>query len=87
MLDQRLDLTASSALCAALKERRGNTIIIDAENVEHLGSQCLQVLISAAVTWRADNAELAYSGQSSAFSEALQNFGAPMDALVTGGDI
>ncbi|MFC2953147.1 STAS domain-containing protein [Marinicaulis aureus] len=87
VLDERLDLTAASALCAALIEQRGKPLTIDAEKVEHLGSQCLQVLISAALTWRADNAELSYSGRSSAFTQSLENFGAPMDALVTGGDL
>lgn len=84
VLNPRLDLTAAAGLCAALKERRGNALTIDAMNVEHLGSQCLQVLISAAATWRSDNAELSYCGQSDAFTAALQSFGAPVEALLTG---
>lgn len=86
VLDQRLDLTAASALCAELKERRGKDLTINAEEVEHLGSQCLQALISAAATWRADSAVLAYSGHSTAFIDALQIFGTPIEALVTGGE-
>lgn len=86
VLGPRLDLTAAAALCADLKERRGKPLTIDAANVDHLGSQCLQVLISAAQTWRVDNAKLSYSEQSEAFTEALQSFGAPFEALVTGGE-
>uniref|UniRef100_UPI003783CF50 STAS domain-containing protein n=1 Tax=Methylocella sp. TaxID=1978226 RepID=UPI003783CF50 len=49
-----LDLKAAAPLAAELCSIRGADVLIDGAHVERLGGQCLQVLMSAAATWRAD---------------------------------
>ena len=47
ILDSVLDLRAAAPLADEFKARRGADINIDASNVERLGAQCAQVLLSA----------------------------------------
>ncbi|MEZ5892630.1 MAG: STAS domain-containing protein [Parvularculaceae bacterium] len=84
-LEGRLDMPAAARLVENMAERRGASIVIDASDVEHLGGQCLQVLLAAAACWRGDKAKIAYSDQSPAFTEALARFGMPIDALTVEG--
>ena len=53
-----LDLPAARPLAAALLERRGQPIAIDASAVSQIGAQCVQVLLSAKRTWKADGVSL-----------------------------
>ena len=70
-----LDQSAASALAAELLGHRGEAVMIDASRVERIGGQCLQVLLSAVKTWRADAAALAVAGASSGFAEGLARLG------------
>ena len=57
-LPSSLDLPAARPLAAALLERRGQPIKIDASAVGQIGAQCVQVLLSAKRTWEADGVPL-----------------------------
>jgi chemotaxis protein CheX len=57
-LPASLDLPAARPLAAALLERRGQPITIDASAVGQIGAQCVQVLLSAKRTWEADGVSL-----------------------------
>jgi len=50
-----LDLRAAEPLKAQLLAVRGQEATLDASAVERLGGLCLQVLLSALATWRADS--------------------------------
>jgi chemotaxis protein CheX len=76
VLDPVLDLKASGPLKAALLERRGRPLGVDASNVERLGGLCLQVLLAANRTWTDDACAFAVAPRSAAFDEALSLFGA-----------
>ena len=76
-LEPVLDLGAAERLHARLTELRGRPLDIDASQVERLGGLCLQVLISARDTWRADGQNAAIGQTSSAFEEAWALFAAP----------
>lgn len=75
-LDPVLDLRAAGPLRAALLERRGAALRVDASGVERLGGLCLQVLLSAQHTWAEDGLSFAIFGRSDSFREATRLLGA-----------
>jgi chemotaxis protein CheX len=76
-LPETLNLSAAAPLARALLEQRGRDVVIDASQVQHLGAQCLQVLLSAASTWRAEKASLRIADRSAGFARGLEVFGIP----------
>lgn len=74
-LDETLDLNAALNLRAALLDRRGSDLALDASGVGHLGAQCAQVLVSAAATWSADGRRLTISGASEPFGQGARLLG------------
>ena len=72
-----LDLNAAEPLKAELLARRGGDLALDASSVERLGGLCLQVLLSAIRTWRADGVNLSFSVMSESFADQWAAFGAP----------
>ncbi|MBW6506989.1 MAG: STAS domain-containing protein [Rhodobacteraceae bacterium] len=82
-LPARLDLTAAKPLHAALLSRRGADLVLDAGQVTHLGALGLQLLASAAQSWRLAGHALAIMPRTQAFDDALTVFGMPLDQLQT----
>jgi chemotaxis protein CheX len=76
-----LDITAAGPLTAHLLDVRGRDIVLDATHVQRLGGQCVQVLLSAEQTWRADGASFAIEGASERFLADWRLFGAPEDLV------
>ncbi len=72
-----LNLPAAAPLAKTLTERRGADVVIDASQVQHLGAQCLQVLLSAASTWSAEGASLRIINRSAGFITGLELMGIP----------
>lgn len=70
-LASELDIKAAGPLVAELLAVRGKDISVNASQVDKVGAQCLQVLLSAAATWTADGAELKLEEPSPAFADAL----------------
>lgn len=81
-LPAHLDLTAAGPLAERLLAARGEPIVLDAAHVEKLGAQCLQVLLSAVATWKADMTELDIAQPSEGFTEGLATLGLSLDALM-----
>jgi chemotaxis protein CheX len=77
LLEPVLDLGAAERLHARLLELRGQSLDIDASQVERLGGLCLQVLVSAQNTWRGDGCSAVVSHASPAFDDAWAMFAAP----------
>ncbi|MEI9890114.1 MAG: STAS domain-containing protein [Caulobacteraceae bacterium] len=77
LLEPVLDLGAAERLHARLMEVRGQPLDIDASQVERLGGLCLQVLISARDTWRADGHSAVIGQASTAFEDGWGLFAAP----------
>ncbi|PHQ95091.1 MAG: chemotaxis protein CheX [Marinosulfonomonas sp.] len=50
-LQERLDFGAVTALKAEILDQAGNDLEVDASNVTHMGTLCLQVLIAASSDW------------------------------------
>lgn len=80
-LPRRLDLTAAAPLRNTLLSHRGMAITIDAGEVAHLGTLCLQILLSAAADWRSAQLSLVFCARSGAFTSALTSFAVPLSAL------
>ncbi len=81
-LAENLDLTAATPLTERLLAARGEPIIIDASKVERVGGQCLQVLLSAVVTWKADMMPLEIAEPSEGFENGLRLLGLSVDSLI-----
>ena len=71
-----LDLTAAGPLASELAALRGRPLSLSATGVERLGALCLQVLLSARLTWTADGAPFSVASPSPAFAEQVARFGA-----------
>lgn len=69
-LPSELDIKAAAPLAAELIAARGADLALNAAQVERIGAQCLQVLLSAAATWHADGVELTLQEPSPAFADA-----------------
>ncbi len=77
-----LDVKAALPLVSELLAHRGAELCVDASHVQRLGGQCLQVLLSAAMTWKADEVPLAIANPSPDFIEGLRRLGvAPADLI------
>lgn len=50
-LQERLDFAAAPALKTEVIGQIGHDLEIDASNVEHMGTLCLQILIAASNEW------------------------------------
>lgn len=70
-LASELDIKAAGPLAAELLGARGKDVSVNASQVERIGGQCLQVLLSAAATWSADGVDLKLEEPSPAFADAL----------------
>ena len=71
-LPAELDIKAAAPLATELIALRGKDVALNASQIERIGGQCLQVLLSAAATWSADGAELTIEEPSPAFVDAVQ---------------
>lgn len=71
-LPSELDIKAAIPLATELLALRGRDVAIDASQIERVGAQCLQVLLSAAATWHADGADFTLSEPSAPFSDAVR---------------
>lgn len=74
-LPTELDIKAAGPLATELIAARGKDLVLNASQIERVGAQCLQVLLSAAATWSADGVELTLQEPSPAFAEAIQTAG------------
>jgi chemotaxis protein CheX len=74
-LPEILDLKAAMPLVAEFLHCRGRDLCVDASKVHRLGAQCLQVLLSADLTWKADEAALCFTDPSPDFLDGLSKLG------------
>ena len=56
--------------------------MVDASQVERLGGQCLQVLLSAVASWSHDGCALTFINESQEFVEGLKLLGMSPNALL-----
>lgn len=80
-LSKVLDLVAAPALLETLLQKKGQSVRINAEQVQRVGAQCLQILLSAKRTWEADGCGFSLDDPSPAFTEAVKLVGLSIEDL------
>lgn len=81
-LPEVLDLNAAGRLHEQVLAHRGGNIDVDASEVDRIGAQCVQVLLSAVQSWRADCQDFKVVQASEAFVKTLQLLGISDESLV-----
>ncbi|MBP1807574.1 STAS domain-containing protein [Rubellimicrobium aerolatum] len=84
-LPERLDLAAVGALAQELLSHRGCPLDVNASTVARIGTPGLQVLLSAARTWRSDGHGFRLSNPSPVIEEAARTLGIELDDLMAEG--
>jgi chemotaxis protein CheX len=83
-LAESLGPAEATELADKLRTLRGAALEIEAHSVRRLGGLCVQVLLSAAATWRQDGLPLRLVEASPEFEESLRLLGLSADALSAG---
>jgi chemotaxis protein CheX len=81
-LPEVLDLNAASRLHEQVLAHKGEDIDIDASDVNRVGAQCIQVLLAAAKSWRAEDQHFKVEPASDVFVKTLQLLGISDEALL-----
>ena len=84
-LESDLNLHELDRILSFLATHRHQGIALDASKVAWVGTPCLQGLLSAAKTWRADGAWLEVVKPSSVMVAALRTLGLSLDDLSSTG--
>lgn len=80
-LPSSMDLVAAPILLENILEKKGYDIELDASNVQHLGGQCLQILLAAKATWEDSNHMFEIKNPSEEFVEYLKIMGLMLSDL------
>jgi len=83
-LPETLDMPAAAPLAATLMKLVGGPLSIDASKVQRLGASCLQVLLAAARTWKAEGDALTLQDPSPRFLEDLNLLGLESGTFLSG---
>jgi len=75
-LPAKLDADAAHRLKASLLERQGQSLSIDASDVQQMGTLCLQVLLAAKKSWRNEGHDFVMKNPSPAFRDSVALLGA-----------
>jgi chemotaxis protein CheX len=74
-LPEILDLTRAGPLAESFRALRGRDLAVDASRVQRVGAQCVQVIMSAVSTWRADGVALCITDPSPEFQATFSLLG------------
>jgi anti-anti-sigma regulatory factor len=85
-LDAKLASKAAPDLHSQIKEHRQDTIVLDASKVEQIGVLAMQIITSAAQTWRSENRGFEVVDPSPAFCTAARELGLDLALLGAEGD-
>ena len=80
-LAENLDLTAVAPLHQSLISARGDALIVDASQVDRVGAQCIQLLLSAKRSWDEDDVPFHIETPSETFVSALTLLGLEPESL------
>ena len=83
-LAEALDLPAAVSLAESLLKLVGEDLAIDASKVQRLGASCLQVLLSAERTWKAEGTSLTLAQSSPRFIDDLRLLGFTPETFLNG---
>jgi chemotaxis protein CheX len=86
-LPETLDSSSAVSLKEQLLAKRGAPLVVDAGQVRRTGMQAVQVLLSAARTWRSEGQSYAVANASEEFLETLALVGLPREHLLIEGTL
>jgi chemotaxis protein CheX len=81
LLPAELDHVAAASLFETLSSLIGTDITVDGSRVERIGAQCVQILLSAAASWKNDGAVLEFANPSLEFIAGLELLGIRPETL------
>lgn len=81
-LPGRLDYAACGSLAAAIDGRRGNTLQLQAANVQFLGALAAEILVRARAEWLAEDLGFALVEPSKDFLQGLALLGIAQNELI-----
>ena len=82
-LPEILDLTYAGPLAESFRALRGVELAVDAAQVQRVGAQCAQVIMSAVATWKVDEVALCITDPSPEFSETFSLLGIGLAEIST----
>jgi chemotaxis protein CheX len=83
-LKENLDMPLAGPLAEAFGKLVGSPVAIDASRVNRLGASCVQVMLAAARTWKAQGDKLTLKDPSPRFLEDLGLLGLKADTFLNG---
>jgi chemotaxis protein CheX len=83
-LPENLDMPIAAHLVESFSKSVGQPLSVDASRVQRLGASCLQVLLAAARTWKAEGHALSLVNPSARFLEDLKLLGLQPDTFLNG---
>ncbi|WP_158814574.1 STAS domain-containing protein [Methylocapsa sp. S129] len=82
-LPEILDITRAGPLAESFRALRGAELAVDAAQVQRIGAQCAQVIMSAVSTWQADDFALCVTEPSPEFRETFSLLGIGLAEIAT----
>ena len=83
-LQENLDMPVAAQLADAFLKHVGEPVAVDAARVQRLGASCLQVMLAAARTWKAEGDSLTLLNPSPRFLEDLNLLGLEPGTFLSG---
>lgn len=77
-----LDLNAASRLHEQVLALKDKNVAVDASDVVRIGTQCIQILLSAARSWRSMDMTFSVNQSSDAFAKTLQLLGITDEEMI-----
>jgi len=75
VLEDNLSFASLEKLHELLNKHRGESVSLDASNVQNISGLCLQLLLSSQKSWVAEDLKFEITEQSPAFEAALSSAG------------
>ena len=83
-LPENLDMPIAAQLAETFAKLTGEPLAVDGARVSRLGASCLQVLLAAARTWKAEGDALTLQNPSARFLEDLNLLGLEPETFLSG---
>ena len=80
-LSAELDSTQAAGLLAELRQVKGQPVHINGSHVNRISTLCLQILLSASASWKAERTAFQITEPSEALSAAIAMLGLSNDQI------
>jgi len=84
LLQSKLDLPAAGPLAKSILDLDDGDVVLDAQQVEHVGALCLQVMLSAATSVRKAGHGFSFVNANDKILEQISLFGLTPETIAEG---